>query len=148
MQPTISEWIGDQLLDVGLIGRQPFMPLRALLDAGLVVAGSSDAPVVDFDPLRGIRCAVERKTAKGRPLNDGQQVTVGEALEMYTVHAARSGGLEEEVGTLAPGKRADMVVLSKDPTQWPPSDLAQVNVVRTICGGVDVYLSIGGLDQV
>ena len=139
VQPTISEWIGDQLLDIGLIGRQPFMPLRALLDAGLVVAGSSDAPVVDFDPLRGIRCAVERKTAKGRPLNDGQQVTVAEALEMYTVHAARSGGLEEEVGTLAPGKRADMVVLSKDPTQWPPSDLAQVNVVRTICGGVDVY---------
>lgn len=140
-QPTISEWIGEQLLDTGIIGRRLFMPLRALFDAGLTVAGSSDAPVVSFDPLRGIRCAVERKTINGEGLGDGQEISVREALEMYTIHAARSGGLEHEVGSIRPGKRADLVVLSHDPTQLRPSQLDQLTVRRTIGGGVDVFVA-------
>jgi hypothetical protein len=115
------------------------MPLRDLLDAGLTVAGSSDAPVVDLDPLVGIRAAVQRRTTSGRDFDDGQNVTVGEALEMYTLHAARAGGLEDEVGSLAPGKRADLVILNSDPTSLRSSELGSLTVRRTICGGKDVY---------
>lgn len=140
-QPAIVEWMGEQLLDTGLVGRQLFVPLRSLLEAGLVVAGSSDAPVVSFDPLRGIRCAVERKTINGEALGDGQEISVQEALEMYTIHAARSGGLEHEVGSVTAGKRADLVVLNHDPTQLRPTELDQLRVRRTICGGVDVFVA-------
>jgi predicted amidohydrolase YtcJ len=124
---------------MGIVGRWRFTPLRSMLDAGLTVAGSSDAPVVDFDPLVGIRVAVRRRAASGRPVEDGEQVTIGEALEMYTVHAARAGGLEHEVGTLEAGKRADLVVLSGDPTALPPKELDRLQVERTVCGGCDVY---------
>jgi predicted amidohydrolase YtcJ len=139
VQPTILGWVGEQLLDAGLNSRQAFMPLRDMLDAGLAVAGSSDAPAVDFDPLVGIRCAVRRRTSAGEALDDGQDVTIHEALRMYTVNAARSGGLEHEAGTLAPGKCADLVVLNVDPTALSAGDLDQLAVEWTICGGADVY---------
>ena len=140
VQPAIVAWVGDRLLAMGMVGRWPFTPIRDMLDAGLTVAGSSDAPVVDFDPLAGIRTAVQRRAASGEPVEDGQQVTVEEALEMYTVHGARSGGLENEAGTLEAGKRADLVVLSTDPTALAPEDLDRLSVERTVCGGCDVYL--------
>jgi predicted amidohydrolase YtcJ len=144
VQPAIVEWVGDRLLAMGMIGRWLFTPIRSMLDAGLTVAGSSDAPVVDFDPLRGIRTAVRRRAASGEPLEDGQRVTIGEALEMYTVHGARSGGLEHEVGTLEAGKRADLVVLNADPTELAPEDLDRLTVERTVCGGTDVFLRASG----
>jgi predicted amidohydrolase YtcJ len=140
VQPAIVEWVGDRLIAMGMIGRWLFTPIRSMLDAGLTVAGSSDAPVVDFDPLLGIRAAVQRRAASGELVEDGQRVTIGEALEMYTVHGARSGGLEHEVGTLEAGKRADLVVLNTDPTGLAPEDLDRLAVERTICGGSDVYL--------
>jgi predicted amidohydrolase YtcJ len=139
VQPTIFASTGDGILDMGL--RLPFMPLRDMLDAGLTVAGSSDAPVVDFDPLVGIRVAVTRRTEEGRDFNDGQNVTIAEALERYTVHAARAGGLDEEVGSLVPGKRADLVVLNEDPTVLAASDLGRLTVQRTISGGKDVFVA-------
>ena len=74
----------------------------------------------------------------------GQQVTIGEALEMYTIHGARSGGLEHEAGTLETGKRADLVVLNRDPTDLAPEDLDRLVVERTVCGGSDVYLRTAG----
>jgi predicted amidohydrolase YtcJ len=147
VQPTIVEWVGDRLLAMGMVGRWLFTPLRAMLDAGLTVAGSSDAPVVDFDPLVGIRAAVRRRAASGEPVEDGQQVTIGEALEMYTVHGARSGGLEHEVGTLEAGKRADLVVLDADPTTLAPEELDRLAVERTVCGGADVYLRTAGFSE-
>jgi len=139
VQPAILEWIGDQFLDAGLKSWQPFIPLRRMLDAGLTVAGSSDAPVVDFDPLAGIRAAVRRRAASGEAFADGQEATIDEALEMYTLNAARSGGLDGEAGVLAPGKSADLVVLNADPTALSAGNLDRVVVERTIRGGEEVY---------
>ncbi len=70
-------------------------------------------------------------------------MTIGEALEMYTVHGARSGGLGHEVGTLEAGKRADLVVLNTDPTALVPEELDRLAVERTVCGGADVYQRTG-----
>ncbi|RMF24759.1 MAG: amidohydrolase [Deltaproteobacteria bacterium] len=140
-QPAIVAWVGDRLLDLGVARMVPFTPLRDMLDAGMTVAGSSDAPVVDFDPLAAIRIAVTRETTRGERLDDGQEVRVEEALEMYTVHAARAGGLDHEVGTLEAGKRADLVVLNRDPTRLDATALADLRVERTVCGGDDVFVA-------
>ncbi|RMD82224.1 MAG: amidohydrolase [Candidatus Dadabacteria bacterium] len=139
-QPLIVSWVGDRLLDLGIPRVRRFTPLRSMLDAGLIVAGSSDAPVVDLDPLAGIRAAVTRETLAGDTLGDGQEIRVEEALEMYTLAAARAGGLEAEAGTLEPGKRADFVVLSADPTEVGAERLDQVRIERTVCGGRDEFV--------
>ncbi len=147
VQPAIVELTGQRLLDTGTIGKILFAPHRDMIDAGMTVAGSSDAPVVDFDPLKGVRAAVRRVTAEGEPLNDGQNVSIQEALEMYTIHAAKAGGLEEEVGTLEPGKRADMVTLNEDPTRLSSGELDRLKVIRTICGGTDTYVQNTNVDK-
>lgn len=147
VQPSILELTGHRLLSTGILGQILFAPYRDMIDAGMTVAGSSDAPVVDFDPLKGIRAAVRRLTAEGEPLNDGQNVTIQEALEMYTIHAAKAGGIEDEVGVLAAGKRADMVVLNADPTKMSPGELDNLHVIRTVCGGRDTYVSDADLKK-
>lgn len=111
------------------------LPLRALIDAGVCVSGSSDAPVIDFDPLAAMRSAVDRRTASGAVLDASQAITPLEALRLYTENAARVCGELELRGTLAPGKRADFVVLSADPV----TQLASARVEQTWVGGVRAF---------
>ena len=85
-------------------------PFRTLLDAGVTVAGSSDAPIESTDVLAAMAATVDR-----RGLADDQALTPAEALGLYTTGAARARRTEGRTGTLAPGARADLVALSAEP---------------------------------
>jgi len=111
-------------------------PLRSLLDAGVHVAGSSDAPVATFDPLDAMRAAVWRQTASGHVLGPDERIEPSQALALYTREAARACGVLGARGTLAPGKRADLVVLSCDPLATPNA-LREAKVERTLLAGAD-----------
>ncbi len=124
----------DQLV---LPGSLKMMPLRALWDAGVTVSGSSDAPVTSFDPLVGIKSAVSRWTLSGRELHPEQALTPDEALAMYTINAARALGVDDRVGSLAAGKRADVVVLSHDPRD--SHQHGSLRVEQTYLGGELVF---------
>lgn len=89
----------------------PMFPLRRLLDAGVVVVGSSDYPVHSFDPLAAIRAATRRQNAGGETVDVEECISLDEALAAYTRSAAEVLGVGHETGTLAVGKRADMVVV-------------------------------------
>jgi hypothetical protein len=115
------------------------MGFRSMLDAGLRVAGSSDAPVTTFAPLDGVRSAVARRTASGEPLAPDEALSAHEALTMYTRGAAHACGCLDVAGTLEPGKRADLAVLSRDTCAATASDLEGVRVEETILGGETVY---------
>ena len=58
---------------------------------------------------------------------------------MYTADAAWAQCAEDEKGSLEPGKRADLVVLSRDPTKVPPAEIATIRVERTVVAGTQVY---------
>lgn len=105
--------------------------LRSLIDAGVRVAGSSDYPVVHFDPLAGIRAAVTRRLPSGRVLDADQAITVDEAIAMFTREAAAACGCLDTRGTLEVGKRADFVVLDGS-----LDDLDSLRVRETHVGGV------------
>jgi predicted amidohydrolase YtcJ len=109
-------------------------PLRALLDAGVRVAGASDAPIESTDVLHAIQCCVTRDGFETH-----QAIDVEEALRMYTADAAWAQRAEDEKGTLEPGKRADLVALSRDPTKGPPAEIAAIRVERTVVAGTEVY---------
>ncbi len=95
-------------------------PIRAMLDAGLTVALSSDAPVVENDnPLQGMRPAVDRLDDGGSPIAPDQAITVPEALFGYTMGGAIASGDEDNRGSLEPGKWADFAVLSGNPLPRP-----------------------------
>ena len=91
-------------------------PYRSVLDAGVGLAFSSDAPVVkDFNPLMGVQSAVERLDLRGNEIGATEKITLVEALRAYTLGAAEVEGTDAVNGSLEVGKWADVVVLEESP---------------------------------
>jgi predicted amidohydrolase YtcJ len=119
---------------------QQIYPIRAMLDAGIIVALSSDAPVVaDDNPLSGMEAAITRKDGHGEPILSGQAITAEEALYAYTMAGAICTGDEQLQGSLSAGMRADIAVLSADPLTIPAEQLRSVQVDMTLLDGSMVY---------
>jgi hypothetical protein len=110
---------------------RPFATARA---AGLRQAFSSDFPCGENSPLLGIQAAVTRRTRGGEPSGPEEALPAEAALRAYTLDAARAAGLEDR-GVLAPGKRADFLVLSADPLACPPDAIRDVRVLQTWVAG-------------
>ena len=114
--------------------------VRAMLDAGLTVALSTDAPVVpDDNPLLGLKAAIDRLDHAGNPLGAEQAITPAEALYAYTMGGALLSGDQANRGSITPGKWADLVVLSGDPLATPAARLLELQVEQTYVGGELVY---------
>ncbi len=115
-------------------------PIRSMLDAGLTVALSSDAPVVEDDnPLMGMYAAIARRTNDGREILPEQAITAQEALYGYTMGGAIASGDDGTRGSITPGKWADVAVLSDDPLRVEPEALPGVRVDGTFLAGHKVY---------
>jgi predicted amidohydrolase YtcJ len=112
---------------------------RSLLDAGMVLPGSSDRPVVAGAPLLGIADMVNRRTASGAPFNPGEAISAEAALRAWTWGSAYASRQEHVKGSIAPGKLADLVVLSEDPTAVSPDRIAGLEVLATIVDGRFAY---------
>ncbi|HEX8558982.1 MAG TPA: amidohydrolase [Pyrinomonadaceae bacterium] len=115
---------------------------RSLLDAGAALAFGSDWSVAPLDPVKGIYAAVTRRTLDGR--NPGgwtpaQKITVEEAVRAYTVGSAYAEFADAVKGTLAPGKLADLVILTDDIFRVDPAAIEKVGVRMTVVGGRVVY---------
>ena len=92
-------------------------PFKTMLSEGLMVSGSSDSPCAPVNPMLGLGSIVTRKTrAGGAPVEPEEAVTPLEGLRMYTINAAYAMSREAEVVILEKGKRADLAVLSHDPS--------------------------------
>jgi len=109
---------------------------RSLLEAGLVLPGSSDRPVVLGAPLLGMHDLVNQRTATGADFNPAEALTGRQALTAYTYGSAYASHQERDKGTLSRGKLADLVVLSDDPTAVDPAQIKDIQVLRTMIGGV------------
>jgi predicted amidohydrolase YtcJ len=116
-----------------------YYPFRSLREAGLRVGGSSDAPVITPNVREALRDAVLRETAGGLVVGDRERLTIEDALELYTRDAAYLAHVDADVGTLEPGKYADLVILSDDPTRVDPRTIPSIAVAQTIVGGEPVY---------
>ena len=118
-------------------------PARALIDAGVRVAMGSDAPATTWgeptDVMLAIQTSVTRRTWAGSAMGAGQATTAAEALIAYTANAASAAGFGADRGCLEPGGRADLVVLSEDPTGVPPDAIHHVQVLATVLGGEVVH---------
>jgi cytosine/adenosine deaminase-related metal-dependent hydrolase len=94
-------------------------PLRELVDAGARVGLGTDSPAStpSFDFFEEMRAAVYAARARA---SDPEALSASEALELATLGAARALGLEDEVGSLAPGKRGDVAVVSLSGSPYLP----------------------------
>lgn len=123
---------------LGPVRERRAMPFKALDDAGAIQAFGSDYPVFPMDPLLGIYTAVTRQLSDGTPRGGWvpeQRISVERALTFYTRGAAYAAYREQELGVLAPGYLADLVVLSEDILGGDPTSLLRARPVLTLLGG-------------
>lgn len=118
------------------------IPVRTLLDAGIPTGGGTDAPVVDWNPFESIWWMTTRKVfAQGgiRALGAEEAVAREEALRLYTQGSAEVCFMEHSLGSLEPGKLADIAVLSADPLTIPETELRGIRSCLTVVGGKIVH---------
>ncbi|MHB8926976.1 MAG: amidohydrolase [Bacillota bacterium] len=111
---------------------------RTFLDHGVHCAGGSDCPVEPLDPVLGLYSAVTRQDLEGHPREGwlpDQRLTAEEALRLFTLGGAYAAFEEKDKGSIEPGKLGDLVVLDRDPTAIPGSELKDLRVEMTIVGG-------------
>ena len=113
-------------------------PNKTWLEGGVTVAGGSDFPASPLSPLLGIYASVTRKTISGE-LGLEEAITRRQALELYTINAARISFEENLKGSIETGKLADFVVLSDDLLSVAEEEIKSIEVLRTVVGGETVY---------
>ncbi|RSS20106.1 amidohydrolase [Streptomyces sp. WAC05458] len=136
VQPNFLRYFGDDYAAIMGEERAPWLYRgRAFLDHGIPLVGSSDRPVTDGSPLRAVQFMVERASESGLLIGPEEAVTVAEALHAYTLAGAHACHWEDDLGSLTPGKRADLVVLGDDPTRVDTSRIGDIEVVATYVDG-------------
>ena len=114
---------------------------KTLMKAGVSVSNGTDCPVESPSALRGIQCAITRKSLDG----DGEvylpheAFTVQEALDSYTIRSAEASFDENKKGRIRPGMLADFVVLDEDPFRAAPDAIKDITVHATYLGGKKVF---------
>ncbi len=150
MQPTHATsdmpWAQDRVGPERIAGAYAW---RRFAEAGVRLALGSDFPVESPDPRLGLHAAATRQDADGHPPGGwmpDQVLSAREALQGFTADAAWAGRDEADVGRLAPGLRADFVVLAQDPLAVPAGELAGLSILSTWVDGRPVYEAPAAVD--
>ena len=118
-------------------------PARSLLDAGATIAGASDWSVTSANVFEAIYYAETRKGDEG-VLDASQRVPREAMLFAYTRNSARALNMLDRIGTIAPGKQADLVLVDRDVMTVPAEELKETKVLWTMFGGKIVFNSEKG----
>ncbi len=114
---------------------------KSILDAGGKLAFGTDYPVVNFDPFPTLYAAITRDNLDGTPAshNPWECITLEQALKAYTIDAANTYDRENDIGTLEPGKLADIIVIDKNLFELEPKEILNCSVDMTMCDGKIVF---------
>ena len=114
-------------------------PVRSALDRGLVYNFHTDTPVTQPKMLHTVWTAVNRMTRSGAEIGPEQCIGVYDALKGITINAAYAYFEEDSKGSIKEGKRADLVILDKNPLKVDKMAIRDINVLETIKDGVTIY---------
>lgn len=132
--PFVEKRLGEERSRFGAY------PWRSLLDAGVIIANGTDAPVEDVSPIESYYASVTRKRAdSGFEFYPEQRMTRAEAVYSYTLGNAYAAFEENTKGSLEIGKLADIVVLSENILTCSEDDILQTEVIKTFVGGIEKY---------
>jgi hypothetical protein len=107
----------------------------SVLRRGIPLSLHSDLPMGPAAPLTLAWCAVNRRTPSGRTAAPEQRISVPDALRAVTIEAAYSWWMEDELGSISPGKLANFTVLAEDPYAVEPERLDGIAVLGTVYEG-------------
>jgi len=146
MQPEFLWWLGDiYAASYGPKRGQRLEPLRTLQSRGILWSGGSDFFVTPVAARYGLWASITRQTAKGtyglQPFGTSEAVDIHTALRSYTAWASRQMFLEDKIGTLEVGKRADVAVWDRDLYSVPSEQIKDLRCLMTLLDGEVVYTS-------
>ncbi len=136
---TYVYYHGEKMREYGAERLNWMFAVRSFLDAGVRPTQTSDYPPGPFEPMMALQSSVTRTDSKGNVWGARQRVTVEEALRVGTLHGAYASYEEHLKGSITPGKLADLVVLSRDPTREDPASLIRIPILKTMVGGRWVF---------
>ncbi|WP_243721937.1 amidohydrolase family protein [Meridianimarinicoccus aquatilis] len=132
-----GDWHRDRT--VGPAAADNISPTGWVRQRGMMFSSHHDAPVAFPDSMRILDATVTRRSRSGDIIGPAQRVDVLTALKSLTIWPAYQHFEEDQKGSLAPGKLADLVILSKDPTAIDPETLDSIKVLETIKEGDTIY---------
>jgi hypothetical protein len=146
VQSAVKWTVADHMPQIVGKERAAYMwPLRSMIDAGIRVTDSSDAPVTVPNFLHGIEAAVLRESKGSKtPVGPEQAITVREAIANYTINGAWQTHQESVKGSIEKGKLADFCILDKDIMTIDPHEISEAKVLVTVVGGKIVYRAEAG----
>jgi len=112
-------------------------PAASAAALGIPFTTHLDTPIVPIDSMLQLWTPVARETSSGEVLGPDERISVEQALRAMTSDAAWQLRLEEQLGSIEPGKLADLVILSKNPLD--DGDLRDIEIDQTLVGGVTIY---------
>jgi predicted amidohydrolase YtcJ len=134
-QPNYLVDSGDEFLEQLGERAHGLQPLRSELEAGIVVVLSSDSDVTSYRPLDTIEASILRRTRSGGAIGTAEALTLEQALHAHTIAAAFALGMEGRIGSLEPGKLADITVIDGDLEGTPVDRLSSLDIWMTMLGG-------------
>ena len=114
-------------------------PWQTLWQTGALVTNGTDAPVESIDPIANYYATVTRMLADSSVFYPEERLSREQALQSYTLNNAYAAFEEEIKGSLAPGKLADITILSKDILTIPDEEILSTEILYTIVGGAVLY---------
>lgn len=140
VQSTFIHFEGDiYVKNLGEGRGECVKPLKTFIEKGIPVGNSQDYPSGPMPARIGLWAAVTRETFSGQVICPEERLTVQEALRTYTIMPAKHVFMEDKIGSLEPGKYADMVIWDKNLYTCPTDDLKELKVLKTILNGKIVY---------
>jgi predicted amidohydrolase YtcJ len=115
------------------------LPVHSMIDAGVRVSFASDHPCGSYSPAQIMWTAVTRQHYSGALIDPAEAATPAEALRAYTINPAHASGRAGEEGSIEIGKRANILLLDRDPITCPPDDIQGMIVERTYVDGQLVH---------
>jgi predicted amidohydrolase YtcJ len=132
-------WGEEHMANLGPERASFISPMKSAIATGLVCSNHSDFSVTPMDPMRMMWSAVTRKMRSGKVLGPDERVDRWDSLKALTINAAWQLREEDQKGTIAAGKLADLVILDGDPLTVPEDKILEIKAVETFKEGKSVY---------
>lgn len=128
-------WGDVHIKNFGLDRASSICPLKSSLDKNIIFTLHQDAPVIEPNMFETIWCAVNRITKDGKILGKEEEIDVLDAIKAVTINAAYQYFEEDKKGSIREGKKADLIIVDKNPLKVNKNDIRKIKILETIKDG-------------